>query len=406
LITNLTIKRFGFPLIRQMCNLCLYRVHKAARHFGVIVYSRDQAKVLNRGFSPLAKITALGAIVLLISAAAYLGLAAYREVQQARSLNEGQDRRLAQLEEQVSQNSRQLGDLARSNQDLLANLSLPTKLSKDFSGGVCLISGSYIFIDPNTGLPLRGMKKLKDESGEVEQPHLSTGGDSEIAEVFYTGTGFHVGDGYFLTNRHVVVEPWKYDALSYLFGKVLSVQPRLVKLEAFFPGRRRSYQLTVKQASSREDVAVCKLSRGEASKEIPVLPLDRGAVPAKIGQAVTTMGFPAGADRLLSVLPDGEAKRLLEQYGEEGPSLLNQLARRNIFKPLTSQGHVMDLYDDRIVYDAASGEGSSGAPVFGPSGRVIGIHFGFFEQNRLSNYAVPIGHGLELLRQAGWKPVN
>jgi S1-C subfamily serine protease len=379
---------------------------KAARHYGAIVYSRGQARRLNRGVGPLAKITALGAIVLLISAAAYLGLAAYREVEQARRLNEGQDRRLAQLEEQISRNSRQLGDLAQSNQDLLANLSLPTRLSNDFNNGVCLISGSYIFIDPNTGLPLRGMKKLKDESGEVEQPQLTTGGDSEIAEVFYTGTGFHVGDGYVLANRHVVVEPWKYDALSYFFGKIISVQPRLVKLEAFFPGQRRPYQLTVKRASSRDDIAVCKLSGAEASKEIPALPLDQGAEPAKIGQAVTTMGFPAGADRLLSVLPQEEAKRLLEQYGEEGPSLLNQLARRNIVKPLTSQGHVMDLYDNRIVYDAAIGEGSSGAPVFGPSGRVIGIHFGYFQEDRLSNYAAPIGRGLALLRHAGWKPVN
>jgi S1-C subfamily serine protease len=379
---------------------------KAASHYGVIAYSRGQAKGLNRGGSPLAKITVLGAIVLLISAAAYLGLAAYREVKQARRLNEGQDRRLAQLEERISRNSRQLGDLAQSNYDLLASLSLPTKLSNDFNNGVCLISGSYIFVDPNTGLPLRGMKKLKDESGEVAQPQLTTGGDSEIAEVFYTGTGFHVGDGYLLTNRHVVVEPWKYDALSYLFGKFMSVQPRLVKLEAFFPGHRRPYRLAVERASSRDDVAVCKLSGAEASKELPALPLDQGAEPAKIGQAVTTIGFPAGADRLLSVLPEGEAKRLLEQYGEEGPSLLNQLARRNIVKPLTSQGHVMDLYDDRIVYDAASGEGSSGAPVFGPSGRVIGIHYGFFQEDKLSNYAAPIGSGLMLLRHVGWKPVN
>jgi len=379
---------------------------KVARHYAVIVHSRGQTKGSNRGASTLAKITTLGVIVLLISAAAYLGSAAYREVQQARRLNEGQDLRLAQLEERISRNSQQISDLARSNQDLLANLSLPTKLSNDFNNGVCLISGSYVFIDPNTGLPLRGMKKLKDEFGEVEHPQLTTGGDSEIAEVFYTGTGFHVGDGYLLTNRHVVVEPWKYDALSYFFGKALSVQPRLVKLQAFFPGRPRPYQLTVKLASSHDDVAVCKLIGAEASKELPVLPLDHGAEPAKIGQAVTTIGFPAGADRLLSVLPEGEAKRLREQYGEEGPSLLNQLARRNIFKPLTSQGHVMDLYNDRIVYDAASGEGSSGAPVFGPSGRVIGIHFGYFEQNRLSNYAVPIGHGLALLRQSGWKPMN
>jgi serine protease Do len=384
---------------------------EAARRGAILVEapitaSRSQLKGVNRGGGPLAKISAVGAIVLLISAAAYLGSAAYREVQQARSLNEGQNRRLAQLEEQISRNSRQLSDLAQSNQGLLLNLSLPTKLSNEFNNGVCLISGSYIFIDPNTGLPLRRMKKLKDESGEAEQSQGGTGGDSEIAEVFYTGTGFHVGDGYLLTNRHVVVEPWKYDAFSYFFGKVLSVQPRLVKLEAFFPGRRRPYQLTVKLASSRDDVAVCKLSGEERAKEIPALPLDQGAEPAKIAQGVTTIGFPAGADRLLSILPEGEAKRLLEQYGEEGPSLLNQLARRNIVKPLTSQGHVMDLYDDRIVYDAAGGEGSSGAPVFGPSGRVIGIHFGYFEQNRLSNYAVPIDRSMSLLRQAGWKPTN
>jgi hypothetical protein len=43
-----------------------------------LVASRGQAKELNRGGSPLAKITALGAIILLISAAAYLGSAAYR----------------------------------------------------------------------------------------------------------------------------------------------------------------------------------------------------------------------------------------------------------------------------------------------------------------------------------------
>jgi S1-C subfamily serine protease len=379
---------------------------KAARHSGVIAYSRGQAKELRGGVGPGAKIMALSAIVLLISAAAYLGLAAYREVQQARHLNERQEQRLAQLEEQISRNSQRLSDLAQSDQDLLANLSLPTKLSNDFNKGVCLISGSYIFIDPDTGLPLRRMKKLKGESDEIDQPQFTTGGYGDIAEVFYTGTGFHVGDGYLLTNRHIVVEPWKHDALSNLFSKVVSVQPRLVKLEAFFPGRRRPYQLTVKRVSSHDDIAVCKLSGAEVSKEIPVLPLDQSAEPAKIGQAITTISFPAGADRLLSVLPEKEAERLMEQYDDARPVLLNQLARRNIIKPLTSQGHVMDLYDDRIVYNAASSEGSSGAPVFGPSGRVIGIHFGFFEQNRLSNYAVPIGHGRALLRQAGWKPVN
>jgi hypothetical protein len=90
----------------------------------------------------MAKIAAIGAIVLLISAVAYLGSAAYLEVQQARRLNEGQDWRPTQLEERISRNSRQLGNLAQSNQGLLPNLSLPMKLSNDyFNNGIIDIGG-------------------------------------------------------------------------------------------------------------------------------------------------------------------------------------------------------------------------------------------------------------------------
>jgi hypothetical protein len=101
------------------------------------------------------------------------------------------------------------------------------------------------------------MKKLKGEYDEVEQPQLKTGGDSEIAEVFYTGTGFHVGDGYLLTNRHVVVEPWKYDALSYLLSKVVSAQPRLVKAEQVIELRRSDRPWPGVVTPSR--LEVCKL---------------------------------------------------------------------------------------------------------------------------------------------------
>jgi hypothetical protein len=115
---------------------------KAARHYGVIPYSRGQAKALNRGGRPQAKITALGAIILLISAAANLGSAVYHKIHQARRLNEGQDWRPAQLEERISRNSRHLGNLAQSNQGLLTNLSLPMKLSNDyFNNGIINIGG-------------------------------------------------------------------------------------------------------------------------------------------------------------------------------------------------------------------------------------------------------------------------
>jgi Trypsin-like peptidase domain len=183
-------------------------------------------------------------------------------------------------------------------------------------------------------------------------------------------------------------------------------KPRLIRLQAFFPGQSRSYPLKFKLASSQDDLAVCTLDLREVQKEIPILPLDQSADALIVGQAITMMGYPSGADRLIAFLPEKEANRLRERYGESGLALIGQLARRDLIKPLTSQGHIMDLQPDQIIYDGATGEGGSGAPVFGPSGRVIGIHYGYFSQKRISNYAVPIRKGVELSQRAGWGPAE
>ncbi|MBO0801353.1 MAG: trypsin-like peptidase domain-containing protein, partial [Blastocatellia bacterium] len=249
-----------------------------------------------------------------------------------------------------------------------------------------------------TGRPLR----IPNE----EQTGLTSEGDGEIAEVHYEGTGFYVGDGYILTNRHIVVEPWSNDEWLQMLQTLLNGKPRLAKLQAFFPGQSRSYPLKFVLASSQDDLAVCTLNLRDIPKEIPILPLDGSADALSVGQEITMMGYPSGADRLLSLLPGNEAKRLRENYGESGSPLIGQLARRGLIKPLTSQGHIMDLHPRQIIYDGVTGEGESGAPVFGPSGRVIGVHFGFFSQKRISNYAVPIRKGVELLQRAGWGPAE
>jgi len=70
---------------------------------------------------------------------------------------------------------------------------------------------------------------------------------------------------------------------------------------------------------------------------------------------------------------------------------------------LTTQGNITDLKTRRIVYDARTGEGGSGAPLFGPSGRVIGITFAIFTENTASNFAVPIRYAVALLEKSGWK---
>ena len=67
------------------------------------------------------------------------------------------------------------------------------------------------------------------------------------------------------------------------------------------------------------------------------------------------------------------------------------------------QGAITDLDAKRIVHDAKTAEGGSGAPLFGQAGKVIGVNFGVFTENTAANMAVPVRFAVDLLRKAGWK---
>jgi S1-C subfamily serine protease len=84
-------------------------------------------------------------------------------------------------------------------------------------------------------------------------------------------------------------------------------------------------------------------------------------------------------------------------------TLLGYLAEKRRIQPLTTQGNITDLDVRRIAYDARTAEGGSGAPVFGPTGRVIGVNFAILAGNQASNFAVPIQYGITLLERTGWK---
>ena len=67
-----------------------------------------------------------------------------------------------------------------------------------------------------------------------------------------------------------------------------------------------------------------------------------------------------------------------------------------------TQGHITDLYQNRIVFDAITTEGSSGTPMFGENGKVIGMSFAVLVDDTASNFAVGIQSAIEQLRIAGW----
>src|SRR5690606_7827404 len=139
-------------------------------------------------------------------------------------------------------------------------------------------------------------------------------------------------------------------------------------------------------------------------EEIPTLPLETDPKSPTVGKTVVTMGYPNGPDRLLAMVDDEEAKSINTRFGNSRQALINVLAQSKKIVPLTTQGAITDLDARRIVHDAKTAEGGSGAPLFGQTGRVIGINFGVFTENTAVNMAIPISFAEELLRAAGWKP--
>jgi S1-C subfamily serine protease len=388
-----------------------------ARRDDAKVFLREFTRELIREINLSTKLIALVIVVALVGGFLYFGFAGFKELKQSRRHIEEQNAQIARLNQKVGESQNQFEEVNRSNKDIINSLSLAPKLRSEYGNGVCLISGTYIFVENGTGRPLRYPQRQQaaaEADAETEDAEgaeaaaqseaLTPDGTGAIAEFPYVGTGFHVGGGYVLTNRHVGVEPWVADERSMVLSSTVSGKPRLTKLIAYFPAHKQAFPLKFKQASTRDDLAVLFFDTGANPNDIPVLPIDDNSDAAGVGKAVIMMGYPSGPDRILVSLPDEEANGIRQRFGSSIDVLVNHLAERNLIKPFTTQGHITDSQTRRIIYDARTAEGGSGAPLFGQSGRVIGINFGIFEGLPDANFAVPVRFAVPLLERAGWKP--
>jgi S1-C subfamily serine protease len=234
-----------------------------------------------------------------------------------------------------------------------------------------------------------------------EPTTLTPEGKAAIAEFEFVGTGFYVGGGFVMTNRHIA-QPWLADDRAQSLSSSVRGQPRLKKLNAYFPEHTQPIPLKFKVAATRDDLAVCLLDSKDLPTDIPLIPLETNQDAVAVGKTVVMMGYPSGPDRLLALLDDAESRGIQQRYATLD-ALLGYLAETRRIQPLTTQGNITDLDVRRIAYDARTAEGGSGAPLFGPTGRVIGVNFAVFTENQASNFAVPIQYGVSLLERAGWK---
>jgi len=376
-----------------------------ARRDDAKIFLREFTRELVREINPSTKIIIFAIIIFAVVGGLYLGFAQFNETRQNRRTIQAQQDRLIAQQGELQKANKQLTQVIESNKQVLNTLSLGEMLRVNYGEGVCLIYGSYMFVEAGTGRPLRNPETQTNENGSTvqngtNQPELTPEGNGQIAEYQFVGTGFHTGDGYILTNRHVV-QPWLADDRAQSLTSTVNGKPRLRKLIAFFPESTQPLTLKYKQAATGEDLAVCTVDPKDLPPKLPVLPLEKESDSVAIGRIVVTMGYPSGPDRLLAMLPEDEARGIQNRYGSYD-ALLTYLAQTKHVRPLMTQGNITDLDSRRIVYDARTGEGGSGGPLFGPTGRVVGITFAVFTENPASNFAIPIRYAISLLERAGW----
>ncbi len=377
-------------------------------------FLREFSRELVREISLTSKLIGLVLIVGICSGVFYLGYGIYQEMQESRELVEKQNQVIKKLEGEITKTSGQIDELDKSNKIVRDIVSLAPNLRVEYGNGVCLIVGVYDLVDRQNGKTLRypdpesfkpdPYEPQQSEDGMYEVPErsgLTTEGNGSPVEYDFIGTGFHVGNGFVVTNRHVL-QPWTEDDLVKQLMKQSNGRARIKRLVIYFPNHQTPFVLKVRSISRDEDVAVASIDSNLVASDIPALPLETSSDSVAIGKTVVTMGYPNGPDRLLAMVDDQEAKSINQKYGRSRQVLVNYLAQSGKIAPLTTQGAITDLDKHRIVHDAKTAEGGSGAPLFGQTGKVIGVNFGVFTENNAANMAIPIGYVLTLLEKLGW----
>ena len=269
---------------------------------------------------------------------------------------------------------------------------------QSYEPSVCLIHVVIAFRDHDTGLKLHYADLTatgEPTTDEHNNPLLSLTGLGPEVHMDAFGTGFLASaSGQILTNHHVAEPWWQNDDLKELLDQGL--EPVIAEMTAYFPGVPRGVAINTEKISSAADVAVLKGNVSEL--RIKQIALADGSHSAVSGGPVVLLGYPTALDAILARAGAETIQSIAAVTKGDPKQVMEELARRNLIRPTTTQGHIGDVLPDKIVYDAQTTHGGSGGPLFNNEGRVIGINFAMVREFGGSNFAIPIGFGKSLLK--------
>jgi DNA-binding response OmpR family regulator len=268
---------------------------------------------------------------------------------------------------------------------------------QSYEPSVCLIHVVLAFRDHATGLTLHYAEMTSSgqpTTDEHNNPLLSLTGSGPEVHLDAFGTGFLVSaSGQILTNHHVAEPWWQNDDLKEMVDQGL--EPAITEMTAYFPGIPRGVAINTEKISTAADVAVVKGNVSDLGIKRIALAEDRRS--AISGGPVVLLGYPTALDAILARAGAETLQSIATATKGDPKQVMEELARRNLIRPVTTQGHIGDVLPDKIVYDAQTTSGGSGGPLFNNEGKVIGINFAMVREFGGSNFAIPVGYGKSLL---------
>jgi len=269
---------------------------------------------------------------------------------------------------------------------------------QSYEPSVCLIHVVLAFREHTTGLRLHYAaitSSGEPTTDEHNNPLLSLTGSGPEVHLDVFGTGFLASaSGQILTNHHVAEPWWQDDDLKQMLDQGL--EPVIAEMAAYFPGVPHGIAINTERISSAADVAVVKGNVSELGIKQIALADGRRAVVS--GGPIVLLGYPTALDAILARAGAETLQSIATASKGDPKQVMEELARRNLIRPITTQGHIGDVLPDKIVYDAQTTSGGSGGPLFNNEGKVIGINFAMVREFGGSNFAIPVGYGKSLLK--------
>ncbi len=310
------------------------------------------------------------------------------QLRESTNIVEQRDKRIKEMESQLNIATRKINDIESEQKT-------GESVIQRYMGGVAFVEATYAFED-NAGRKIRFLRV--DPSGEpardaTGEALISVEGQGPVVQIRSSGTGFLIGVGEMLTNRHVA-EPWWEDKAVKPFI-ASGFRPVRVHFRAFFPGIKEPFVLRSYRLSDKVDVALLRFD--QRGIKLPVLNLDSSPKAAIVGKPVILVGYPAGIEALLARVDPAALRKIIDTRGRGINEITHELSQQGLIRPLTTWGHLSDVRPHQVTYDALTTSGGSGSPIFNLQGKVIGINQAILENFPGSNFGIPVRFALEFI---------